>query len=290
MVGVELRLETRNGPFAALSWRQPGAPRVLCLHGWLDNAASFTPLAAGLGGLDLVALDLAGHGHSAHRPRGSRYYFLDNLWDLEAVLDTLGWANCHLIGHSMGGALACVFAAAAPERVISLTALDGLGPLTAQPGQALERLRKSRDSVRKATGKLREFADLEAAIEARRAVSDLSEYAARLLCERSLEPFENHFRWRTDPRLNWHSPSLLAESQVLEFLAAIEAPVLSINARPMARWIDPGIVEGRRQALRSLSAHEIEGHHHFHMETPEKLAPLILEFLTQEVSRVHAQI
>ncbi|MFY0450190.1 alpha/beta hydrolase, partial [Xanthomonas codiaei] len=44
-----------------------GPRRILALHGWLDNAASFVPLSAHLQApdLDLVLLDLPGHGHSA---------------------------------------------------------------------------------------------------------------------------------------------------------------------------------------------------------------------------------
>ena len=60
--GSEIQLDTRQGRLAALGWRQAGLPRVLALHGWLDNAASFAPLAPLLHGLDLVALDLPGHG------------------------------------------------------------------------------------------------------------------------------------------------------------------------------------------------------------------------------------
>jgi pimeloyl-ACP methyl ester carboxylesterase len=282
--GCERFLPTRNGRFAALEWRRNDAPYTLCLHGWLDNAASFIPLAQHLDSTDLVALDLAGHGHSDHRPGGSRYYFMDNLWDIEAALDALGWDQCNLIGHSMGGALACMFAAAAPERVHRLVLLDGLGPVSARPGEALPRLRKSRDSVRRATGKLREFPDVDAAVSARRAVSDCSEKAARLLCERSLEEYEDHYRWRTDPALNWHSPTLLSETQVLELLGAIEAPTLCLTARPLARWVDPEAAVKRLQAVPDCRNHWVDGHHHFHMDTPEEIAATILDFLLSEES------
>ncbi len=49
-------------PVAALRSGTPGGLKVLALHGWLDNAASFLPLAAQLPTLDLVMVDLPGHG------------------------------------------------------------------------------------------------------------------------------------------------------------------------------------------------------------------------------------
>ena len=63
-----LDVAIKDGRFAALEWRNEKGLRALCLHGWLDNAASFIPLAPLLKPLDLVALDMAGHGHSQHRP------------------------------------------------------------------------------------------------------------------------------------------------------------------------------------------------------------------------------
>jgi pimeloyl-ACP methyl ester carboxylesterase len=279
---VEISLETPAGRFSALAWRNPGAPRALCLHGWLDNAASFIPLAPHLGSLDLVALDLAGHGHSAHRPAGARYHMMDNLWDVDAALDALEWPACNLVGHSLGGVIACTFAAASPERVERLVAIDGLGPLSASAGSTVKRLRKSLQSVRGATGRLREFDGIDAAVRARCAASDLSAESARLICERSLVRHGEHYRWRTDPALNWHSPVLMTEEQVLAILASIEAPTLSITALPLARWIDAATARRRVAAIPNLESHTMEGHHHFHMERPESVAPLILEFLEPE--------
>jgi pimeloyl-ACP methyl ester carboxylesterase len=95
----EIRLDAPLGQLAGLRWGSQGAAPVLCLHGWLDNAASFLPLAEQLDGLDLVALDFAGHGHSDHRHHTARYYLTEYLWDVEAAMDALGWESCHLMGH-----------------------------------------------------------------------------------------------------------------------------------------------------------------------------------------------
>src|SRR5690606_31937171 len=69
----EFELEIPLGTIRGLRWGEPGMPRVLALHGWLDNAASFVPLAPLLPGLDLVAPDLPGHGRSTHLPPGTDY-------------------------------------------------------------------------------------------------------------------------------------------------------------------------------------------------------------------------
>ena len=84
------------GVLEALHWRNPGAPRILCLHGWLDNAASFIPLADSLAGFELLALDFAGHGLSSHRPEDSRYYFADYVFDVDQVMQQLEIGRAHV--------------------------------------------------------------------------------------------------------------------------------------------------------------------------------------------------
>lgn len=46
---------------------------MIALHGWLDNAASFSLLAPLLANQRILALDLDGHGYSGHRPAGAQY-------------------------------------------------------------------------------------------------------------------------------------------------------------------------------------------------------------------------
>lgn len=276
---TEFSLETRLGRFTGLAAREPGSPRLLCLHGWLDNAASFLPLAPLLEGLDVVALDLAGHGHSDPRPQRSQYHLIDNLWDLDAVLDALEWESCHLLGHSMGAAIAGFYAASAPSRVERMVLLDGIGPPASTPDQAVKRLRKSRISVLKHPRPVRAYDDVESAVQARLAASDLSPSAARLLCERALHRRDRQLQWRTDARLKWTTPVLLEESQVLVMLSAIEAPTLSILAEPRAEWLSAETAQKRFDALQDCRHISLPGHHHLHMETPEAVAGPVRSFL-----------
>lgn len=277
-----MRLETRQGRMAALAWRRAGAPRVLCLHGWLDNAASFLPLAPLLGRCDLVALDLPGHGHSAHRHPTAHYHFAEYLFDVDSVLDSLDWPGCHFVGHSLGGAIAAVFAAAAPERVASLTLIDGLGPIAGNPDQSAARLRRSLARTRQPASPPRRYDSLGDMVAARRKVADLSEAAARLICARSAREDDGGFLWRSDPALNWVSPVLLTEEQVLDLLQHVAAPTLTFQATPTSSWISPERIAARKAAIAHARHQRIEGNHHFHMDAPEAIAETIRAFILEQ--------
>lgn len=281
MKAAPVNIQLSWGMLEGLHWSNPGAPKVLCLHGWLDNAASFVPLSAYLQDFDLLALDFAGHGFSAHRPANSRYYFAENIFDVDAVLDVLGWDSCHLIGHSMGGGVASGFAAAMPERVNRLVSLDAAGILTLPPEQAARQLRLSVKSVRKARSFLRPYESVAEAMRARQKNSPLSDEAARLLCERSLEHTGDYYQWRTDPRLNWRSPQLMTDAQALDLLAAIRSPVLAITSPAMDEYLGADMLKKRLAAIADCTHMTDDGHHHFHMEQPAQTGARISQFLHQ---------
>ena len=270
------------GTMEGLHWARPGAAKVLCLHGWLDNAASFVPLAPFLKDFDLLALDFSGHGFSSHRPETSRYYFPDNIFDIDAAMDQLGWDQCHLIGHSMGGGVASCLAAALPERVDRLVLLDSLGILTLPGDQAAQQLRLSIMSVRKTRSFLRPYVSVEEAMLARQKKSPLSDDAARLLCQRSLEHTGDYYQWRTDPRLNWRSPQFSGEEQALDLLSAINSPTLVITTPTLIEYFSTEMAQKRLSAITQCEHISWDGHHHFHMEQAEQTGSVITEFLQQQ--------
>ena len=269
------------GTLEGLHWSRPGAPKILCLHGWLDNAASFVPLSPFLKDFDLLALDLAGHGFSSHRPDTNRYYLTENLYDVDAALDVLGWETCHIIGHSMGGGVASAFAAALPERVERLVLLDAVGILAQPADQATKQLRLSVKSVRKNPSILRPYESVEEAMRARQTNSSLSDEAARLLCERSLEHTGDYYQWRTDPRLNWRSPQWFTNDQVLNLLANIRAATLVITSPAVIEYLGEDMLHKRLAAIADCQHVTDDGHHHFHMEQPEHIGIRITDFLQE---------
>jgi pimeloyl-ACP methyl ester carboxylesterase len=269
------------GTLEGLHWSRPGAPKILCLHGWLDNAASFVPLSPFLKDFDLLALDLAGHGFSSHRPDTNRYYLTENLYDVDAALDVLGWETCHIIGHSMGGGVASAFAAALPERVERLVLLDAVGILAQPADQAAKQLRLSVKSVRKNPSILRPYESVEEAMRARQTNSSLSDEAARLLCERSLEHTGDYYQWRTDPRLNWRSPQWFTNDQVLNLLANIRAATLVITSPAVIEYLGEDMLHKRLAAIADCQHVTDDGHHHFHMEQPEHIGIRITDFLQE---------
>lgn len=278
------RFQGVSGDIAALFWPGQGVT-VVALHGWLDNAMSFAPLAEHMQ-QPLLALDLPGHGYSAHRPAGHSTHYIDYVRDLKLVLDEAGVDRIILLGHSMGAGIAGLFAATFPERIEKLVLIEGLGPPTTPGAEAPAMLRKAIDGMRAVEDKTKPvYADIEQAVQARtKGFGGLDEASSRLLCERGLEPVDGGVTWRSDPRLRVASSLRLTEEQVEGFLRAIPAPtLLVIGEQGMGGG---GMFDHRLSWVKDMDLVRLPGRHHLHMENAADVAPVLHTFIEKASASV----
>lgn len=272
----EVFLDIPLGRIAALRCGDPNGPQVLALHGWLDNAASFFPLAEHLPQLDLVMPDLPGHGRSAHIGPGAEYTGGVAVNAVLDIADALGWQRFSLLGHSMGAGVASLVAASSPQRIERLVVIEVLGGLAETVERTAARWREAIAAARALPGKrLRVFADLAAPVRARMQVNQLSESAARLLVERGVRPVEGGYVWSSDPRLTLPTPQRLDEAQISRLVADIECPTTVIYADPPQSYFPEPLRTQRVGLLPRGHLHVIAGTHHLHMEDPAAVAAAI---------------
>ena len=285
----DFALDLPSGRIAGLCGGEPGASRVIALHGWLDNAATFVPLAAHLDGIELVAPDLPGHGRSAHLAPGADYSFAAAVHTVLDIADALGWETFSLLGHSMGAGIASLVAAGAPERVRRLVAIEALGALAEEPERTAARLREAVAATRALRGKrLRVFPDIALAVRARMqgvTGSALSEEAARLLVERGIAPVRGDggdgFAWSSDPRLTLPTMMRLTEAQVRDLVRGIGCPTRVIHADPPQPYLPEPLRSERAALLPRGELVVLPGGHHLHMEQPAGVAAAIGTFLAE---------
>ena len=275
----EFALDIPLGTICGLRGGTDGATRVLALHGWLDNAASFVPLAPLLPGIELVAPDLPGHGRSTHLPRGTDYSFAGAVHHVLDIADALGWDRFCLLGHSMGAGIASLVAAGAPARIERFLAIEALGALPETAERTVERLREAVAATRALGGKrLRVFPDLEPAIRARMQANALSAPVARLLVERGVAEVEGGYAWSSDPRLTLPTMVRMSEAQVDALVRGIACPTRVVYASQPQPYL-PEPDRSRRVALLPRGEQVvIAGGHHLHMEQPGDVAAAIGDF------------
>lgn len=260
-------------------WGPKGAPLVLALHGWLDNAGSFDRLAPLLPGLRILALDLPGHGRSTHNPAGVLYPFVDLVSAVFWAVESLEWKTFAMIGHSLGAGVAAVLAGTFPDRVVRLALLDGLGPLSESPEDAPLRLARALNEQRRKAGRKPPIYPSQAHVRERlqAAASQLSLSASDCLLDRGLEERDGGVGWRTDRRLRFGSRMRFTEEQVQAFLRKISCPTMLV--RPNEGFaFSVGLARDRTQCVEDIEIAEVKGRHHVHLDYPERVAPALTRF------------
>lgn len=282
---AELRIATPGGELTALQWGNADAPPLLALHGWLDNAASFARLAPLLAAHHrVIALDLPGHGHSAHLPAPARrYHIVDQVDCVLDFADALGLDRFDLLGHSLGAGIASLIASATPSRIASLVLIEGLGPLADDGSHTLGRWRDAHAQQTKPRRPLRVFPSLEMAVAARVAAGGLAggldETEARPIVTRNLRKVDGGFVWRTDPRLRLATQLRIEEMLLRRLLAGIEAPTLLLLADPATPYLPTDMMNARAACVADIRVERMPGPHHLHIRHPHEVAHWMRDFL-----------
>lgn len=277
----ERRIALPHLTLTALEWGAPDAPPLIALHGWLDNAASFSALAPLIAShYRVIALELPGHGHSDHLPIGANYHFVDYVHAVLGALDALALPRCALLGHSLGAGIASLLAAAVPARIERLHLIEGLGPLGDDGSSTLTRYRKALATPGTGSPSLRLFRSIDDAARARALASGLPAALARPIIERGLREVEGGWHWRSDPRLTKPSAIRLAEAQIRNLLHGIEAPTALLLATPETPYLPAIQMRERAACVPTISVDTLAGGHHLHLEHPPTVAQWLLRHLT----------
>jgi len=269
---------TRWGPPPSAST----AP-VLLLHGWQDTGDTFQFLVDSFArDRPLVAPDWRGFGRSEWAQQG--YWFPDYLADLDALLDDLSAAApAHLVGHSMGGNVAAMFAGLRPDRVRSVATLEGVGLPRTASADAVPQLRRWLDQVkdRPVPKEYETIEQLAAVIRFR--YPRFSDSQAAFVAAAWGEPKDGRIRLRGDARHRWVNPYRYHREDAEACWRQVRAPCLMLLGEESEFLAKLGADEGDaawREYIPHIEIVRVAGAGHMlHIEKPDVVAPLIEGFL-----------
>ncbi len=262
----EIRIQLPHIDLAARVYGPEDGQPVLALHGWLDNSMTFDLLAPKLQGLRIVAIDMAGHGHSGHRAPGAGYQLWDYALDALMATQQLGWEKFSLLGHSLGGIISVLIAGAVPERIERVALIDGLVPDTGEADKAPKKLGEALLAhISLAEKKKTIYESVEQAVQVRmRGFMPVSQLASELLAQRGLSPVAGGYCWSTDSRLTLPSPLRLTMAHAAAFVRAVQCPMSLVLAEQGVLTVEPDFM--KILSSLPLDVQRLDGGHHLHLD------------------------
>jgi pimeloyl-ACP methyl ester carboxylesterase len=279
-------LSARGLKFHVYRWPGQDPDPLVLLHGWGDTGETFQFLVDCLSvERTCIAIDMRGFGRTQRPDDG--YWFPDYLADLEALLDQLvPDAPVDLIGHSMGGNIAMLYAGARPKRVRRLVTLEGFGLARTMPDQAPARYAQWLDEVKHGS----EFAVYEnieqfVRVLARRNPRTPMDRLELIARSWSRQRGDGRIELRADPKHKRVNPVLYQRDQADACWRAIEAPLLFVlgDQSDLVKRMGDVLDEARLRELFRCGTFAVvkDAGHMLHHEQPEQVATLIEAFLEE---------
>ncbi|HEY2782112.1 MAG TPA: alpha/beta hydrolase [Steroidobacteraceae bacterium] len=276
--GLDMHLTRWGPPPSALQ------PPLFLLHGWLDAGETFQFIVDALKkDLPIVAPDWRGFGRSEWPQEG--YGFPDYLGDFDELIDRISPdAAVRIVGHSMGGNIANLYAGLRPARVRCVINLEGLGLPRTSPQDAPARMRKWLDQIKSPTVEktYNSFEQLASIIQFRypRFAPGAAAFVARIW---GITDEDGRVRLAADPRHHWVNPILYKREDAEATWREIRAPTLVVLGQAsdyLPRLGADGTIEALRSAYPGAEVISIEGAGHMlHIERPDAVAPVMEAFL-----------
>jgi len=284
----------RNLKYHVLVWGEPGPGKVpmVMVHGWMDVAASYQFVVDAFAHDHyVIAPDWRGYGLT-ETSGADNYWLPDYLADLDFLIDHYSpGAPVHLVGHSMGGNVAMLYAGSRPERIRRLVNLEGFGMPATRPSQAPKRFAKWMDE-------LKAFHRGEMALKAYDSVDGVAQRLMKTnkrLNQDKADWLARHWA-RPDAEGQWRilgdaahkiiNAQLYRVDEVLEIYKGITAPTLAIEASDdsLAKWWQGKFTlaeyHERLQSVPDLQRAVIQdAGHMLHHDQPAELARVVEGFL-----------
>ena len=278
-------LDIRGRRLHVRLWGPETAPMLVLLHGWCDVSASWQFVVDALASdWRIVAPDWRGFGLSEWN--NDVYWFPDYMADLDALLLHYSpQAPVRLVGHSLGGNAACLYAGIRPARVAQLINLEGLGLRRYAPDEAPERYANWLDQLRD-TPSFRSYPDRSAfAARLRKENPRLSDERARFLAQHMGEDDGvGGIHLAADPFHRWVNPTIYRVEEAKAIWRQVTAPVLWVTAADSDIFkqlfaIDSAEYRSRIACFRDVREVVLEDcGHNLHHDQPQQVAQLIEEF------------
>lgn len=284
----------RNLQYHVRVWGEPAPDKtpLVIVHGWMDVAASYQFVVDALSHDHyVIAPDWRGYGQT---PSGGadNFWFPDYLADLDFLLDHYAPnSQVNLVGHSMGGNVAMLYAGVRPQRIRRLVNLEGFGMPATTPDEAPGRYAHWMDDLKKLhRGELALKAYDTVDGVARRLMktnprlgADKANWLAQHWAQQNAQG-----QWAIlgDPAHKVSHAQLYRLEEVQAIYARISMPVLMVEASDdsMGQWWKGKFTlaehHERLQVVPQLEIVRVEdAGHMLHHDQPQQLAELIERFL-----------
>ncbi|XP_045111576.1 probable serine hydrolase [Portunus trituberculatus] len=285
----EIRIPVPYGHIAGKIWNEGGSP-LLSLHGWMDNSGTWDTVAPLLPrNISIVAIDFPGHGFSSFRPLGIGATFVNLLQVIERVIQYFGWKEVNLLGHSMGGAAAMLYAGAFPEKVMKVIMVDIIKPLATPAENQPEQTAKSIKELLEVEAKIgRDLQSYEYSSLVDKLLkgygSSITEEAAKILLKRgSIKHSNGLYSLNYDLTLKTGNIFGMTFEQQKEFAYRLNCELMIIKATGGPIYEKQEDYDEMKsiynKSAKKFIYKEVEGTHHVHLNDPQVIAPLIAEFI-----------